>query len=79
MVLSMITPLHIYTAPGYISVFMSKALMALSLPSNECNDRVLSNKISRSGSDPLATSLAVGETTLAFYGSATFHKCHHDF
>lgn len=66
MLSSMITPLRIYTAPGRISVFMSKALMALRLPSNECNDRVLSNKISRSGSDPLATSLAVGETTLAF-------------
>lgn len=43
-----------------------KACVALRLPSNECNDSVLSNKISSTLSNPPATSSAVRGTTLAF-------------
>lgn len=50
----------------YIGLFTSKACIILRLPSNKCNDSVLSNKISGTLSNPPATSSTVRETTLAF-------------
>lgn len=52
--------------PRYIGVFMSRGCIALQQPRNECNDSVLSNKISSTLSNPPVTTSTVTETTLAF-------------